>query len=78
VIDPRTIDLVRSPHIEAAHHLRLAPGTNVAIINAMAHVVVAEGLVDRPFVDNRCEDFEAWETFIALTCVQRWPRSARS
>lgn len=44
VIDPRRIDLVRSPHIEAAHHLQLAPGTNVAVVNAIAHVVVTEGL----------------------------------
>ncbi|GAA1148768.1 formate dehydrogenase subunit alpha [Kribbella jejuensis] len=65
VIDPRRIDLVRSPHVEAAYHLELAPGTNVAIINALAHVVVTEGLVDREFVSSRCEDFEAWETFIA-------------
>ena len=66
VIDPRRIDLVRSPHIEAAHHLPLAPGSNVAIINAFAHVAVTEGLVDREFVAQRCEDFEAWEQFIAL------------
>ncbi|GAB3938118.1 formate dehydrogenase subunit alpha [Kribbella albertanoniae] len=65
VMDPRKTDLVRSPHIEAAHHLALAPGTNVAMINAIAHVVVTEGLVDRAFVASRCEDFEAWETFIA-------------
>lgn len=65
VADPRRIDLVRSPHIEAAHHLQLAPGTNVAVINAFAHVVVTEGLVDRPFVDNRCEDFDTWASFIA-------------
>ncbi|WP_405063946.1 formate dehydrogenase subunit alpha [Kribbella sp. NBC_01505] len=65
VIDPRKTDLVRSPHIEAAHHLSLAPGTNVAMINAIAHVVVTEGLVDRSFVADRCEDFETWETFIA-------------
>ncbi|MFK4084117.1 formate dehydrogenase subunit alpha [Kribbella sp. NPDC020789] len=65
VIDPRKTDLVRSPHIEAAHHLALAPGTNVAMINAIAHVVVTEGLVDREFVAERCEGFEAWETFIA-------------
>jgi formate dehydrogenase major subunit len=65
VIDPRRIDLVRSPHIEAAHHLQLAPGTNVAVVNAMAHVVVTEGLVDREFVQERCEDFAEWEAFIA-------------
>ncbi|GAB2566206.1 formate dehydrogenase subunit alpha [Kribbella endophytica] len=65
VVDPRKTDLVRSPHIEAAHHLALAPGTNVAIVNAIGHVVVTEGLVDRAFVDARCEGFEEWETFIA-------------
>ncbi|WP_020670407.1 formate dehydrogenase subunit alpha [Amycolatopsis nigrescens] len=65
VVDPRRIDLVRSPHVEAEYHLQLAPGTNVAIVNAMAHVVVTEGLVDQSFVDDRCEDFEAWAEFIA-------------
>src|SRR6201996_7487631 len=39
VADPRRIDLVRSPHIEASHHLKLFPGTNVALINSLAHVV---------------------------------------
>jgi formate dehydrogenase major subunit len=66
VIDPRRIDLVRSPHIEAQHHLQLAPGTNVAIVNALAHVVLTEGLIDRSFVDERCEDFDDWATFIGL------------
>ena len=47
VVDPRRIDLVRSPHVEADHHLQLKPGTNVAVVNAIAHVVVTEGLVDR-------------------------------
>ncbi len=67
VVDPRKTDLVRSPHIEAHHHLQLMPGTNVAVINALAHVVVTEGLVDRGFVADRCEadSFAAWETFIA-------------
>ncbi|MDG4786506.1 formate dehydrogenase subunit alpha [Micromonospora sp. WMMD1102] len=65
VVDPRRIDLVRSPHIEAAHHLQLAPGTNVAVVNAMAHVVLTEGLVDRSFVEERCEDFDGWAEFIA-------------
>ena len=67
VIDPRRIDLVRSPHVEAAHHLQLNPGTNVAIVNAFGHVVVSEGLVDRDFVAQRCEadSFAQWEEFIA-------------
>ncbi|MEQ1904873.1 MAG: formate dehydrogenase subunit alpha [Pirellulaceae bacterium] len=66
VIDPRVIDIVRSPHIEAKYHLQLRPGTNVAIINALAHVVVSEGLVDEEFVAARCEKaaFEEWRQFI--------------
>ncbi len=65
VIDPRRIDLVRTPHIEAAHHLQLAPGTNVAVINAMAHVAVTEGLVDTEFVAERCEGYDEWAEAIA-------------
>jgi|TARA_B100001093_G_scaffold508615_1_gene571164 formate dehydrogenase major subunit len=68
VVDPRSIGLVRSAHVEAAHHLQLLPGTNVAIVNAISHVVVSEGLVDRVFVDERCngESFRAWKAFIRL------------
>ena len=65
VLDPRRIDLVRSPYIEATHHLQLTPGTNVAVVNAMAHVVVTEGLVDESFVADRCEEFDEWAEFIA-------------
>jgi len=49
VIDPRAIDLVRTPHVQAAYHLPLLPGTNVAILSAMAHVIVTEGLADETF-----------------------------
>jgi formate dehydrogenase major subunit len=65
VVDPRRIDLVRSPHIEADHHLQLKPGTNVAVVNAMAHVVVTEGLADKSFVAARCEGFDEWARFIS-------------
>ncbi|MFJ9125583.1 formate dehydrogenase subunit alpha [Streptomyces sp. NPDC102340] len=65
VVDPRRIDLVRSPHIEAQHHLQLRPSTNVAVVNAMAHVVVTEGLVDENFVAERCEGYEDWAAFVA-------------
>ena len=59
---------VKSPHVEAKHHLQLLPGTNVAVINALAHVVVTEKLLDEEFVKERCdlEAFEAWKEFIAL------------
>ncbi|MFF9127178.1 formate dehydrogenase subunit alpha [Streptomyces sp. NPDC014889] len=65
VVDPRRIDLVRSPHVEAAHHLQLTPSTNVAVINAMAHVVVTEDLVDKSFVADRCEGFDEWAEFVS-------------
>ncbi|MDB5569492.1 MAG: formate dehydrogenase subunit alpha [Hyphomicrobiales bacterium] len=67
VVDPRRIDLVRSAHVEADYHLPLKPGTNVAMINALAHVVVTEGLIDEAFVRERCdlEDFQVWARFIA-------------
>ena len=67
IIDPRRIDLVKTPHVQADYHLPLRPGTNVAVINALAHVVVTEGLVDEPFVNERCDAaaFELWRKFIA-------------
>ncbi len=67
VVDPRRIDLVKSAHVKADYHLPLQPGTNVAVINAMAHVVVTEGLVNEQFVQERCdlEAFEQWRKFVA-------------
>jgi len=67
VIDPRKIDLVKTPHVKADYHLQLMPGTNVAIINALAHVIVTEGLINEMYVRERCElpDFEGWARFIA-------------
>ena len=67
IADPRTIDMVRTPHIEASYHLQLRPGTNVALINSLAHVVVTEGLVKDDFVAARCDvkEFAKWKAFIA-------------
>ena len=68
VADPRRIDLVKSPHIRAEHHLQLMPGTNVALLNALSHVIVTEGLVAEDYVRERCElaAFEGWARFVAL------------
>jgi formate dehydrogenase major subunit len=67
VVDPRRTDIVRTPHVQADYHLPLLPGTNVAIINALAHVVVTEGLVDEPYVKERCDlaAFDGWRKFVA-------------
>ncbi len=66
VADPRRIDLVRTPHVKADYHLKLRPGTNVALLNSLAHVIVTEGLVDEAFVALRCEPeaFAKWRTFV--------------
>ncbi|QCP50580.1 formate dehydrogenase subunit alpha [Trinickia violacea] len=68
VVDPRRIDLVDTPHVKAQYHLPLRPGTNVAIVNALAHVIVTEGLLNEAFIAERCETraFEQWRAFVAL------------
>ncbi len=67
VIDPRAIDLVAAPHVKAQHHLQLRPGTNVAVLTAMAHVVVTEGWVQEGYVTERCDlaSFDQWRRFVA-------------
>src|SRR5699024_21982 len=67
VADPRRIDLLSTPHLKDAQHLPLRPGTNVALINALAHVVVDEGLEDHDFIAQRCDTqaYGAWREFIA-------------
>ncbi|ABD05435.1 formate dehydrogenase, alpha subunit [Rhodopseudomonas palustris HaA2] len=67
VVDPRRIDLVRSAHVEAAQHLPLKPGTNVAVLTSIAHVIVTEGLTHEAFVRERCDwsEYEHWAAFVA-------------
>jgi formate dehydrogenase major subunit len=67
ILDPRRIDLVRTPHIEADYHLPLKPGTNVAVVTSLAHVIVTEGLVNETFVRERCDwdEFQDWAAFVA-------------
>ncbi len=67
VIDPRRIDLVDAPHVHADYHLALKPGTNVALITAMAHVIVTEGLLSNDYIAERCDDksFHEWRDFVS-------------
>ena len=67
VIDPRKIELVDAPHIQADFHLAVTPGSNVAVLNALAHVIVTENLHDEAFIRARCETeaFESWREFIS-------------
>ncbi|MET0374936.1 MAG: formate dehydrogenase subunit alpha [Rhizorhabdus sp.] len=66
VVDPRRTDLVRSAHIEADQHLPLKPGTNVAVLTAMAHVIVEEGLANEAFIRERCDwdEYQDWAAFV--------------
>lgn len=70
VADPRQIDLLKTPHLGASLHLPLRPGTNVAMINALAHVVIAEGLEDADFIAQRCDSsaYLKWRDFIKQSC----------
>jgi formate dehydrogenase major subunit/formate dehydrogenase alpha subunit len=55
VVDPRKIELTRL----ARRHLQLKVGTDIAVFNAMAHVIIKEKLHNEEFVRNRTEGFDA-------------------
>ena len=61
VVDPRDIKLAAQADI----HLKLNPGTNVAFANGMVNVMVRDGLVDRDFIAQKTEGFEALEALVA-------------
>jgi len=67
VVDPRTTEMVKSPHVQADYHLKLKPGTNVAIISALAHVIVTEGLCKEDYIAERCDtqSFKDWKEFVS-------------
>ena len=67
VADPRATELLHAPRVGSSIHLQLRPGTNVALLNALAHVVVSEGLTREDFIAGRCEtdSYERWKSFIA-------------
>jgi formate dehydrogenase major subunit len=66
VADPRQIELVDMPHVHADYFLQLTPGTNVALLNAIAHVIVSEGLTNETFIKERCDprEYARWREFI--------------
>ena len=85
----RQADRHRSaPHRPGAHrrtsrrryHLPLLPGTNVAVLTALAHVIVTEGLVDETFVRERCDwdEFQDWAAFVVAAAATARRRSRRS
>ncbi len=68
VVDPRKIDLVRSPHIKADYHLPLRPGTNVAVVTRRRRMLSSpKWLMDEAFIRERCEwdEFQEWVAFVS-------------
>jgi len=57
VANPREIDLCRIAHLWLRHR----PGTDIALLMGMMRVIVDEGLTDTSFIENRCENFDAFE-----------------
>jgi formate dehydrogenase alpha subunit len=70
VANPREIDLCRIAHLWLRHR----PGSDVALLMGMMRVIVNEGLADSSFIEERCENFDAFkqslETF-DLDLVER-------
>jgi len=56
VIDPRQIEMSQF----AEYYLQLKPGTDVVLFQALAHVIVKEGLVNQEFLDSRVEGLEEY------------------
>lgn len=57
VVDPRLTEIAA----RARYHLQIKPGTDIALLNAFAHVILKEDLWDKEFVAARTENFEAFE-----------------
>ena len=67
VINPRRIEMCDFADL----WLRPYPGTDVALLNAMAKVILDEGLMDSDFVTNRTEGFEEWRLIIDSYTLDR-------
>ncbi len=61
VMDPRGQALKR----HATHMLQFKPGTDVALLNALMHVIVAEGLYDRQYIQAHTENFDKLKQHLA-------------
>ncbi len=61
LLDPREIELAGF----ATLHLRQRPGTDVAVLNAIAHVIIRDNLVDITFIEERTEGFDAFAAAVA-------------
>lgn len=70
IVDPRDIELSQF----ATHQLKLRPGTNVIVFNAMAATVIDEGLVDKDFIRERLTEYDQYCEFIRQFLPERVER----
>lgn len=70
VVDPRGIEMTEF----ATLWLRQEPGTDVAVFQAMAHVIIKEGLVNLDFIEARTEGFEEYKLSL-MDCTPAWAES---
>ncbi|MET9800206.1 molybdopterin-dependent oxidoreductase [Streptomyces sp. NPDC006368] len=68
VVDPRSTPTAQ----RATLHLRPAPGTDLALANALLHIAVAEGIVDRPYIAKRTHGFDE----VCRSVAEYWPERA--
>ena len=61
VLDPRRPTIAD----HATRYVRFKPGTDIALLNGLMHVILREGLQDRDFISRRTERFETLEPFLA-------------
>jgi len=73
VADPRRIELVGDASVWLHHR----PGTDAALINALCHVIIRDDLLDRSFIDERTEGFEALADAVA-ECTPAWAEKITS
>jgi assimilatory nitrate reductase catalytic subunit len=67
VVDPRATVTARAADL----HLALKPGTDVALFNAMLHVLRREGLFDSSYMERHTEDFQSLEALLDEWTPQR-------
>lgn len=60
VVDPRVTMFAQMADV----HLAIQPGTDVVLLNALAHVILKEGLQDQAYIDAHCSDFEAFRALV--------------
>jgi formate dehydrogenase alpha subunit len=70
VIDPRRIPIVE----QADLWLRQRPGTDIALINGLMHVIISEGLADENFIATRCENYDAFKAVVAAYTPEKVER----